>query len=95
MTKLIVRDRDNQVVTEAVNDLYQRLLIKLGSKIVLGPVVPPISRIRGSYLREIYLKIDRDINLTKMRAFITKCINQTRSQKSFKTTNVTIDVDPV
>ncbi|MEN8247314.1 MAG: primosomal protein N' [Bacteroidota bacterium] len=95
MTKLVIKGRDHQVVSQAVNELYHITVKKMGSDMVLGPVIPSISRVRDKYLREIYLKIGRQMSISKVRQTIRACAREILIQKSYKTITIVIDVDPV
>jgi len=67
---------------------------KLGSR-VLGPTEPGIPRVRGYYLRDIMIKIERNakvINATKDLA--TQIAQRLVREKGMSSTKINIDVDP-
>jgi primosomal protein N' (replication factor Y) len=62
---------------------------------LMGPVIPVISKIRDRYLREIYLKINRQHDLLKVKKLVSGAIQELQSQKEYKKTGIIIDVDPI
>lgn len=95
LIKLTIRDRENQLAASAASKLYLSLNASLGEKMLLGPVIPLISKIRDRYLREIYLKINRQHDLAKIKKVVAAAIRQLHQEKDFKKTGIIIDVDPI
>ena len=95
LVKLTLRDRENQLAAAAAGRLYQHLVEALGEKMLMGPVIPAISKIRDRFLREIYLKVGRQKDIIKVKQMINRCIHDLYTEKDFKKTEVIIDVDPI
>jgi primosomal protein N' (replication factor Y) len=95
LIKLTVRDRENQLAAAASAQLYEYLKEVLGDKMLMGPVIPVISKIRDRYLREIYLKINRQYDLSKVKNLVSRAIHQLQTKKEYKKTGIIIDVDPI
>jgi primosomal protein N' (replication factor Y) len=95
LIKLTIRDRENQLAAAASAKLYQLLIDMLGETMLLGPVIPVISKIRDRYLREIFLKIGRQKDIAGIKKTVAKCIHELHSEKDFKKTDIIIDVDPI
>jgi len=62
---------------------------------VLGPEEPPIPRIRGRYIRQIYLKLEQGVSLGKTRQAIWECIDILEGHESYRKVKLQVDVDPV
>lgn len=95
LIRLTIRDRENQLAAAAAAQLYQQLRDLLGEKMLLGPVIPVISKIRDRYLREIYLKINRQHDITRVKKQVSLAIHQLQMIKEYKKTGIIIDVDPI
>jgi len=95
LIKLTIKDRDNQLAAEVARELYSLLRNQLGETMLLGPVVPVISKIRDRFLREIYLKVSRKKDITRVKQVVKQAINQLLKNKQFKQSVITPDVDPI
>ena len=93
--KLTIKDRSHQTAVEAVGQLYHLLVNTLGQPMVLGPITPSITKIRDKYLRELYLKIGRNKNISRVKEVVLKCNSQIITSKEFKSTTIVVDVDPL
>ncbi len=60
---------------------------------VLGPVSPPVGRIRNEFISNILVKIPKQQSLQKTKLFIQKAQQRFSSQKEFARVKLTIDVD--
>jgi len=60
---------------------------------VLGPVSPPVARIRNEFISNILVKIPKQQSLQKTKDFITKVQQRFNAIKEFARVKVTIDVD--
>ncbi|MBI2258860.1 MAG: primosomal protein N' [Flavobacteriia bacterium] len=61
---------------------------------VLGPQVPLISRINNLFLKQVVLKLEKDVPITKVRQKIDEIIELFFSEPTFKSVQIAIDVDP-
>ncbi len=93
MIRLTVKHKDKDKVNEAAN-LLARYLKEGLPKMVLGPTVPPVSRIRLYYLRQIVLKLPKDNKLVYYKEYIHQTVANMKQAKQFKSAVVGIDVDP-
>ena len=62
---------------------------------VLGPSEPQLNRIKGSYVRELLLKIEKTSHqLVRIKSALTIACQQLRNTKAYRSVRVHIDVDP-
>lgn len=62
---------------------------------VLGPSIPPISKVNNYYIREILVKATRpDVPLHTLKAHLQKVIDTMKTLQDIKTTDIYVDVDP-
>lgn len=95
LIKIIVRNENSNVCEDAARFLAAQLASSLGSHRVLGPAEPLISKIRNKFLREIYIKLEREkISLNKVKKNIEEKGDFVLKQKEFGKTSLIFDVDP-
>ena len=95
LIKIIVRHDELIICEKAAKALSIRLIQELGLQRILGPAEPMISKIRNKYLREIYIKLERDkVNLDKVKKNILEIGREIQNNKDFKKTSLIFDVDP-
>lgn len=93
MIRLTVKHKDKDKVNEAAN-LLARYMKEGLPKMILGPTVPPVSRIRLYYLRQIVVKLPKDNKVVYYKEYIHQTIANMRMDKRFKSVVVQTDVDP-
>jgi primosomal protein N' (replication factor Y) len=81
-------------VDKAASTLCQMLAKKTGRK-VLGPAEPHVSKIRGAYVREVVLKLEKNtILVDETKNELLKICNEIKSKQGFSTLRVIFHVDP-
>ena len=95
MIQLTLRHKEERTV-QAAAALFARVLReKLGER-VLGPVQPPISRLRGLYGQDILLKLEKDARLLLWTKNLIRATTEiVVGEKGFGQVQVAVDVDPV
>ena len=61
---------------------------------VLGPEPPLIPRIRGLYILQLLVKLERDQHLGKQKRFIRSCAEKLLQEKAFRQLRIQFHVDP-
>ncbi|MEX2597867.1 MAG: primosomal protein N' [Salibacteraceae bacterium] len=61
---------------------------------VLGPEEPSIPRIRGKYLRHLFLKIDPLSSMKEVRKLLWMCVDKAEGHPDHRKVRIQIDVDP-
>ncbi len=93
LIKLVIKNKNREVVEEAANVLASGLRKRFGSR-VLGPEYPLVGRVQNRYIMNILLKIEKGANLSRARDLITAEFSRLQSQPGYKTCTVYPDVDP-
>jgi primosomal protein N' (replication factor Y) len=93
LIKLTVKHKNIDTVNRAADFLGKRLR-ENKMLVVLGPEFPLVSRIQLWHHKEIWLKIDRKLNLDQIKEFVTSCVTQTKQQPASSNCIINIDVDP-
>ena len=93
LVKIVVKHKNVESVDRASNQLAQQLR-KHKQLIVMGPEYPLISRIQLWHHKEIWIKIDRKLNLDLVKKEITAAVKSVRHLPSNSSCVFNIDVDP-
>lgn len=92
--RLTLKHRKQEVVVRGAQWLSQVLRSQLKDG-VLGPVAPPVSRVRNEYLLVTMIKLDKQTNWSAYKRFIAQVLQRFEAQKEFARIKVVVDVDPV
>lgn len=94
LIKITLKHRNPQLLNEAAKIFDKNMKSKLGPQII-GPAVPSIPRIRGYFLLDFMIKMNKNTkNSTNIKKFIFENIHLTKSTKGFSTVRFNVDVDP-
>ncbi|MGM0503871.1 MAG: replication restart helicase PriA [Bacteroidota bacterium] len=89
-----IKHKKADVVDKSANQLANNLK-KIFGKRVLGPESPVISRIQNMYIKKILIKIERQRSFQKAKTLLEEQIIQLVTTDSYKTIQISIDIDPV
>ena len=93
LTSLTLRHRDPSVLRNGVMYLAARLRTRFGRRL-LGPMTPPVDRIRGEYLVGLLLKIESGASSARARELLTAELKTFAGNPAFKSITVVVNVDP-
>jgi primosomal protein N' (replication factor Y) len=93
LIKLAVKHKKPENVPRVAAQLSTKLR-QNKNLIVLGPEFPLVSRIQLWYQKEIWLKINRKLNLDEVKIFILQKVNEVKHLKENSSCVINIDVDP-
>lgn len=93
LTVVTLRHRDVQVVRRAAGELADRLRLRFGRR-VLGPITPPVDRIRGEYLMQLMLKIECGSSRMKANELLSEALQQLVQEPNYKSVTISVNVDP-
>lgn len=92
---VIVKNRDAKTASLTAIKLGNLIKEKLGTKRVLGPEEPVISKIRNEYLMELVIKLERSqVSLSKVKNILQELRLEILGEKELKTSKIIFDVDP-
>lgn len=95
LIKVTLKHKKPDVVNRGGQAFVKVLREKLGKR-VLGPSVPPVGRVRGQYLLDILIKMERNPQLWQLaKETITDATYYMQKEAGFSTVRVNTDVDPV
>ncbi len=97
-TRLIhiaLKHKKPEALNRGAKVFVQVLRNELGQR-VLGPTVPPVGRVRGMFLLDVLIKMERNPDLWKRsKDLIAKAAQVMQQQEGFSTVRVNVDVDPI
>ena len=76
-----------------LRELAARLRVRFGRR-VLGPMTPPVDRIRGEYLAGLLLKIESGASSARARELLAAELKTFSENPAFKAIAVIVNVDP-
>ena len=88
-----LKDVDEQKLNKAANELA-KIFRQVFRENLLGPEYPVVSRVKNQYIKQMLIKIHKDLNSTKVKEFINKTIEDFKHNTEFKSVKIQIDVDP-
>ncbi|MEZ4857877.1 MAG: primosomal protein N' [Flavobacteriaceae bacterium] len=92
LIKITIKHR-NFTTMDTASHWFAEVLKQGFKENILGPVSPPVGRIRNEFITNILIKIAKQKSLSKAKAYILKTQQRFNSIKEFSSVKVTIDVD--
>lgn len=94
MIHITITEPTEQIAQQAAKFLYQQLQPQVIGE-CLGPSIPSIARLRNRYIREILIKMDRDIKqINRVKHLIFEVRQLMYQYDMYKKVRLTINVDP-
>ena len=93
LTLLTLRHRDVALLRRGITELAARLRGRFGRR-VLGPMTPPVDRIRGEYLAGLLLKVESGASSARARELLGAELKAFSEDPEFRNITVVVNVDP-
>ena len=94
MITIEMRHKEEGVVQSAAQGMADQLR-KINKLQILGPVAPPVSRIRNQYIQTILIKGDSGfISRSEVKLQMIAWMDELRTKENYKTIDIKVDVDP-
>jgi len=94
MIGISLRHRERNELDRIAQELSTNLRERFGARI-LGPEYPVISRIKMLYIKQLWIKIERDISVVNAKRQMQEIIDLVRIKTGNKSIQIAIDVDPI
>ncbi len=91
---ICLKHRQNSVADAAGTELGRQLRQWFGDRI-LGPDKPAVAKVKTMNIRKIVLKLEKSIDMAKVRAYLMLARQQLMADKRYASLQVCFDVDPV
>lgn len=92
LIKLTLRHEDSALLRKAAVAMTESLRRGFGGR-VLGPVAPPVDRIRGEFIAQILIKIEIGRSMARAREILRNSLDTFTADKQYKNLKLSIDVD--
>lgn len=93
LIKITVKHK-NQPKVDDFALLFAQKLRKTFAERVLGPEYPIISRIQNWYLKDIMLKLEKNVSISEAKKIIMDAANFLKAQKQFSSVQIIYNADP-
>ncbi|MBK9257034.1 MAG: primosomal protein N' [Saprospiraceae bacterium] len=94
MIQIELLHRQAQVVEHSAQVFAEMIKAVIGDRL-LGPAVPSVGRLRGMYIRQITIKIEKDPKVVqRIKAVILEARTKLKQVPACKSVRINIDVDP-
>lgn len=93
LIELQLQHKQEQKVTEAAYELASLLKQKLGNR-VIGPEFPIVSKIKGLYLKNILIKLEKTKHTSQLKEDVKELLDYFAKNAKHKSVRVIVDVDP-
>lgn len=89
-----LKDVDSMKLNKAADELARTFRYAFKEN-VLGPEYPVVSRVKNLYIKQMIIKINKDLYSNKVKDFIKDTIEKFKHNNEFKSVKIQIDVDPM
>ncbi len=93
LVALTLRHRDPELLRRGAAALGEALRGRFGRR-VLGPMAPPVDRIRGEYLVGLLLKVESGASFARAREVLREELGKFAADADFRKITLLCDVDP-
>lgn len=93
LIELQLQHKQEQKVSEAAYELASLLKQKLGNR-VIGPEFPIVSKIKGLYLKNILIKLEKTKHTSQLKEDVKELLDYFTKNAKHKSVRVIVDVDP-
>jgi len=94
MIRITIKHKKPEMAEAAAKFITERLKAKIGNR-VIGPSIPGISRIRGFYIQNIIVKMEKSkVIVARIKALILEAKSEISKVSGLKTARINVDVDP-
>ncbi|MBQ4549026.1 MAG: primosomal protein N' [Bacteroidales bacterium] len=88
-----LKDVDNVKLNKAASELA-KIFRHVFKENLLGPEYPIVSRVKNQYIKQMIIKISKELNSNKVKDYIKNTIEDFKHNNEFKSVKIQIDVDP-
>lgn len=89
-----VKDADSTKLNKAA-DALAKVFRQTFKENFLGPEYPVVSRVKNLYIKQMMIKINKDLYSNKVKDFIKNAIEDFKHNTEFKSVRIQVDVDPI
>ncbi len=94
MIRITLKHRDLYELDRIAQECATALRSRFGNRL-LGPEYPAVGRIKLMYMKEMWLKLEREISITSAKRQMQEMLESVRTMDKNKSLLIVVDVDPM
>ncbi len=94
MIRITLKHRDRNELDRIAIESADALRSRFGNRL-LGPEYPAVGRIKLMYMKQMWLKLEREISITSAKRQMQQMLESVKARDKNKTIQIVIDVDPM
>ena len=94
MIRITLKHRDLSELDRIAGESAEALRSRFGSRL-LGPEYPAVSRIKLMYMKQMWLKLEREISVNSAKRQMKQMLDSVKARDKNKTIQIVVDVDPM
>lgn len=94
MIRITLKHRDFNELERIARESADALRSRFGNRL-LGPEPPAISRIKLLYIKQMWLKLEREISISSAKRQMNEMLEWVKSKDKNRSIVITVDVDPM
>ena len=94
MIRITLKHRDMNELDRIAKESAEALRSRFGGRL-LGPEYPAVNRIKLMYMKQMWLKLERDISITSAKRQMQQMLDSVKTRDKNKTVQIIVDVDPM
>jgi primosomal protein N' (replication factor Y) len=94
MIRISLKHRDMNELDRIAQESAEALRSRFGNRL-LGPEYPAVGRIKLMYIKQMWLKLEREISVTSAKRQMQQMLESVKSRDKNKTVQIIVDVDPM
>ncbi|MEI7828275.1 MAG: primosomal protein N' [Prolixibacteraceae bacterium] len=94
MIRITLKHRDQTELDRIAQESAEALRSRFGNRL-LGPEYPAVSRIKLMYMKQIWLKLEREISVTSAKRQMQQMLESVKTRDKNKMVQIIVDVDPM
>ena len=94
MIRITLKHRDFTELDRIAQESAEALRSRFGNRL-LGPEYPAVGRIKLMYLKQMWLKLEREISVTTAKRQMQQMLESVKARDKNKMVQIVVDVDPM
>jgi primosomal protein N' (replication factor Y) len=94
MIRITLKHRDLAELDRIAEESAVALRSRFGNRL-LGPDYPAVNRIKLMYMKQMWLKLEREISVSSAKRQMQQMLDGVKGRDKNKTIQIVVDVDPM
>ena len=94
MIRITLKHRDLAELDRIAQETVEALRSRFGARL-LGPEYPAVNRIKLMYMKQMWLKLEREISVSAAKRQMQQMLDSVRTRDKNKMVQIIVDVDPM